>query len=876
MPTGLHELDTEWLKIAEEDSAVTIQRIGLGSSFIGLGAGLDVRSFKCGFDTCLIEIKNLPLDVSPTELRSLLSTHGVRSRAFRILGTQQYGDRTVRVSILAEKDTAKRLANNLDGAQFRNRIIEFNATGYNSLSAIQSVMPSILTLSWEFPESIPMIAVLSYHDPSIAHAFVDQLNKDGLGGHPLRAYVVSSVPGASGTIVKTTKLPEGMDRQIFRFYSLSRAQAILFQPEDYKQDLIACVKQKLDLGDTPQIYDRTTSCSGKTFGVLNVTLDSWHSVRQASELLSGRRLKPEQPILRCYLPFKKPIRHAVYIPLEQFCTHYWNSIPEQHRSELSISSMHSNYGCIPLGDGSAMNVRVDSLDLNKDPSHSYWHWACSAAPMLNQIQVHLDVSLIELSWATRTLKLFAEDQETLDLAVQQIKLDITRTALVQRIITSDRRLMRSLQASGALAMLKYRFEVAGQVLLDTSSSRYILKHHESSSPDVHALLATQKAQIEGYQRSIRPDDESTASCPICLDDFSDGDAQGQKLVCGHVYCTECLHQFLVTAPERNKFPLVCIGNEDRCRTSIPIPTIQSLLSPLEFDSLVDKVLNAYIGQHAEQYKYCPTPTCSQLYRTSKDPSVSTCPSCTLSLCTACHYPDHPDLTCDQRRAQNPVEHDVLNGQWATSHGAKKCPVCQIYIQKTEGCNHVKCRCGAHMCWLCERSFGTGNETYRHLRNDHGVWGLYLDPNGNANAAGAAVQGGAGQQRRGDAFFGAPPGPGEILIGPGGEYAVGPGANAGWFGRRAGQGAGGIAHFPNLVPNLMANFNRRHRDPADQRPAPAPFPVPQNFFQAPRHAVPPPGVLHPAPPLAALHPQPGLGQARREQPPQINPMFGVRR
>jgi hypothetical protein len=130
-----------------------------------------------------------------------------------------------------------------------------------------------------------------------------------------------------------------------------------------------------------------------------------------------------------------------------------------------------------------------------------------------------------------------------------------------------------------------------------------------------------------------------------------------------------------------------------------------------------------------------------------------------------------------------------------------------------------------------------------------VWGLYLDPNGNANVAGAAVQGGAGQQRRGDAFFGAPPGPGEILIGPGGEYGVGPVANAGWFARRAGQGAGGIAHLPNLVPNLMANFNRRHRDAADQRPAPAPFPLfPQNFFQAPGHAVPPPGVLHPVPPF----------------------------
>src|SRR6266550_1224045 len=277
-------------------------------------------------------------------------------------------------------------------------------------------------------------------------------------------------------------------------------------------------------------------------------------------------------------------------------------------------------------------------------------------------------------------------------------------------------------------MLKQKFEVAGQVVLDASSSRCILKHHESCSSEIHALLAKQTAQIEKYQQSLRPDDDIEASCPICLDDFSDDDTQLQKLVCGHVYCTGCLHRFLITAPERNKFPLLCIGNEDRCQAPIPIPIIQSILSPLEFDNLVDKALNAYVGQHAEQYKYCPTQTCSQLYRVTKDAVVSTCPSCTLSLCTACHKPEHSGMTCAERRAQDPSEHDALNSQWASSHGAKKCPVCQVWIQKTDGCNHVKCRCGAHICWLCEQSFANGNQTYRHLRSAHGMWGLYLDPN----------------------------------------------------------------------------------------------------------------------------------------------------
>ncbi|KAK2465908.1 hypothetical protein APHAL10511_001549 [Amanita phalloides] len=845
---AVHDLDIEWLKIAEEDSAVTIQCIDLGSSLVNFGAGLDVRSLKCGFDTCLVELKNLPLEVTQTDIKTLLSIQGVHSRAYRVLATQLYGDRAIRLSIIAQKDAAKRLASDLDNSKYKGRTIEVNVFGHNSLPEIQSMMPNILTISWECPQN-SMIALLSYHDPSVARNFVDRVNREGLGGHPLRAIVMPSESHTLDTRVKTFKLPEGMG--IFQLHSLSQADAILFQPDDGKQELVACLRQSLRLDSTVQIFDRTTSFGAKVFGVLNVTLDSWTSVRQASELLSGKRLKPEQPTLRCYLPFRKPIKYALYIPLEQSFRHHWDSVTEQHQRESSIASMHSAHGCIPWEAG--LSVRVGTFDLDKYPALSFWHWASSSAPILNQIQLHFGISLIELSWTTRTLKLFAEDQNALKQALKQINLDVAKTTLVQHIITTDRRLIRSLQATGALAMLRQKFGEAGRVLLDTSSTRYILKHHESSSSAARGFLAAQKVQMENYRRTIGQDDESDASCPICLDDFSDPSTPVQRLVCGHVYCTDCLRQFLVTAPERNKLPLVCIGNEDKCRSAIPIPVMQSLLSPLEYDTLVHKVLSAYIGQRAEQYKYCPTPNCSQLYRVTTNTGrpnvaqVSTCPSCVLSVCMACNYPEHPNLTCAERRARDPSEHDVLNKQWASTHGAKKCPVCQVWIQKTEGCNHVKCRCGAHMCWLCERHFTNGTDTYRHLRAEHGVhgvWGVYLDPNANP----VVLDG------QGDAFFGAPPGPGEVLVGPGG-LVVGPGMNAAAFDQRLrrhmAQGGVGDVNLANLVRDL--NPPRRNRNDAA---APLPVvPVPVAFPPIPAA---PFNVVNQQPVVPAFPPNPFFG------------------
>jgi len=67
---------------------------------------------------------------------------------------------------------------------------------------------------------------------------------------------------------------------------------------------------------------------------------------------------------------------------------------------------------------------------------------------------------------------------------------------------------------------------------------------------------------------------------------------------------------------------------------------------------------------------------------------------------------------------NPEEQERLNEKWAQASGAKRCPSCRVWIQKTTGCNHISCRCGAHVCWTCLASFSTSDGTYAHLRETH--------------------------------------------------------------------------------------------------------------------------------------------------------------
>jgi len=78
------------------------------------------------------------------------------------------------------------------------------------------------------------------------------------------------------------------------------------------------------------------------------------------------------------------------------------------------------------------------------------------------------------------------------------------------------------------------------------------------------------------------------------------------------------------------------------------------------------------------------------------------------------------MTCrEQEIMDSPEEQERLNTKWAQASGAKRCPLCRVWIQKITGCNHMSCRCGAHVCWTCLASFLTSDETYAHLRDVHG-------------------------------------------------------------------------------------------------------------------------------------------------------------
>ena len=68
---------------------------------------------------------------------------------------------------------------------------------------------------------------------------------------------------------------------------------------------------------------------------------------------------------------------------------------------------------------------------------------------------------------------------------------------------------------------------------------------------------------------------------------------------------------------------------------------------------------------------------------------------------------------------------------AEQEGLKRCPACGAMVERTMGCSHISCRCGATFCFSCGKRKEKGSNHYCDCRPQAEQW---LNPPGAAAAA----------------------------------------------------------------------------------------------------------------------------------------------
>lgn len=137
-----------------------------------------------------------------------------------------------------------------------------------------------------------------------------------------------------------------------------------------------------------------------------------------------------------------------------------------------------------------------------------------------------------------------------------------------------------------------------------------------------------------------------------------------------------------------------------CNEEISAIDIQLLLKGTEENRLLlEKYHRFKFCRENKHARECPTCHNYQIASPDVTPRI-TCNSCNTVYCyyhsNAHNFDKYP--TCEAYE-ESISQETKLNIEFIQTF-SKPCPHCGVMVQKTGGCNHMKCQCGTAFCWLC--------------------------------------------------------------------------------------------------------------------------------------------------------------------------------
>ncbi|KAF9038651.1 hypothetical protein BJ165DRAFT_1614165 [Panaeolus papilionaceus] len=690
----------------ERDATVMEQYFVSESSLITCGAGLEVQHIIPGFELCQITIRNLPSDAKADEVEDILIQQGIsKSEFFLTLLKKEDRKSTKESVILAKAEHGEVLAAGLEGLDFRDATLTFEVTEntnfHSDTMGSSSKSHTALTVWWYEPSTTIRA---TYNSATIAANHQRNMNQKLFRGRRIRAILEEARrPLAYGNIVADVptsvmlyNLPANtaIDTDLTEFTGTHLMKVLFSGGSIFKnpRDILTrhiCYRNGILMDTMRDIPQDAAKGESK----IEVRFDTWEKAKAVYDSIDKKKIGGT--IFRPWLP--RPLQYEIRIPKEQYEAQRasWNELSERKEGSDAFVQIR-----IPGGPRQP-HVFVRALGTNKKT-----------------------VGALK----TRSLKLCGDATKFGD-ACRMLKEEVDRLRGEEVTIQIEPWMARFFVNKGLQELQELLGE--DQVRLDITTHRVIVKGGDEAMQHANRLIQEARTKGRVASASSSGGGDGDAACAVCTDTAS----HPELLVCGHTYCKACLKHFLVSAVDGTSFPITCVGDDNTCNRPISIPVIRRFLVPRAFDALVETVFRVYMEKHSEEFKYCTTADCKQIYRHGGEDDVQ-CPSCFAAFCPKCDEP-HEDMSCAQWKAHKDPDgaHEGLG-----SLGFKICPNCKIWVDRTEGCNRMTCaKCTAHFCWLCLMMFPTGGEVYEHLTAAHGG---YLG-NGDQQQGAANVQAGGG-------------------------------------------------------------------------------------------------------------------------------------
>jgi IBR domain, a half RING-finger domain len=207
------------------------------------------------------------------------------------------------------------------------------------------------------------------------------------------------------------------------------------------------------------------------------------------------------------------------------------------------------------------------------------------------------------------------------------------------------------------------------------------------------------------------------------------------------YCYHCIRTYIECHISENQATqLVCMTRECKLDDGfVRLRLSTACVSILDRNQVIEA--SRQTGHLTDETLWsCPTPDCSYVCfistatsrgkslrrpfgREMSGPDVRQirCPQSLMSSCQVCSTVwskgavVHSGITCAAYAAKLVTANESrMLEKWKRRADVQPCRRCHVAIEKTAGCEHMRCRCGYQFCWICGQAWSRHSMTMCRL------------------------------------------------------------------------------------------------------------------------------------------------------------------
>ncbi|KAK2651814.1 hypothetical protein Ddye_011670 [Dipteronia dyeriana] len=249
-----------------------------------------------------------------------------------------------------------------------------------------------------------------------------------------------------------------------------------------------------------------------------------------------------------------------------------------------------------------------------------------------------------------------------------------------------------------------QFQEALMASIITSQISTTSTQMTTTTNTIQASLQPEPLAVMINTPSCESSGSQTTFCEICVE-IKQSDEMFTTESCNHCYCCECISKHVSTkVHDSAKVVITCPGVN--CKSVLGIDACREVI-PKEVVEVWEEALCEELIAESDRF-YCPYKDCSALLLNDCEEEVvvveAECPVCHRLFCAQCCVPWHSGAECEEFRRLNEDERgreDLMVLELAKDNKWSRCPRCKFYVERTQGCPHIICRCSYQFCYGCE-------------------------------------------------------------------------------------------------------------------------------------------------------------------------------